>query len=126
MMVSGNISHTSGKPTNSDLNSDSDGSAEKRTKKENAATGVSAAGVRAISAQLIAFYFRVPVKAFFRTRVEYVAPSSGLAVLGLTCMPSYMVYWHLIRTLEKKKENDTNCFFTRSTSRHLREPLTHT
>lgn len=35
-----------------------------------AATGASAAGTRAVSAQLIAFYFRAPVKAFFRTRVE--------------------------------------------------------
>lgn len=40
--------------------------------KGNAATGASAAGIRAVSSQLIAFYFRAPVKAFFRTRVEYV------------------------------------------------------
>ncbi|KAL8948467.1 MAG: hypothetical protein Q9222_005355 [Ikaeria aurantiellina] len=41
--------------------------------KANAATGASAAGVRAVSSQLIAFYFRAPVKAFFRTRVDYLA-----------------------------------------------------
>ncbi|KAI9836235.1 MAG: hypothetical protein M1819_001572 [Sarea resinae] len=41
--------------------------------KTNAATGASAAGVRAFSAQLVAFYFRAPVKAFFRTRVDYMA-----------------------------------------------------
>lgn len=48
-------------------------SPEKGSQKKNAATGASAAGVRAISAQLIAFYFRAPVKAFFRTRVDYMA-----------------------------------------------------
>lgn len=36
-------------------------------------TGASAAGVRALTARLAAFYFRVPVKAFFRTRVDYLA-----------------------------------------------------
>jgi hypothetical protein len=41
-----------------------------RKPKSNAATGASAASIRAISAQFITFYFRAPVKAFFRTRVE--------------------------------------------------------
>lgn len=44
----------------------------KRKHRDDAATGVSAAGVRALSAQMVAFYFRAPIKAFFRTRVEYV------------------------------------------------------
>ena len=49
----------------------SDTDAEARRKpRNNAATGASAAGVRAVSAQAVAFYFRAPVKAFFRTRVE--------------------------------------------------------
>jgi hypothetical protein len=39
---------------------------------KNAATGASAAGVRAFTAQAVAFYFRAPVKAFFRTRVDYL------------------------------------------------------
>lgn len=43
----------------------------KRNPRNNAATGASAAGVRALSAQFVSFYFRAPVKAFFRTRVEY-------------------------------------------------------
>ncbi|KAL8936721.1 MAG: hypothetical protein Q9216_004789 [Gyalolechia sp. 2 TL-2023] len=43
------------------------------SRSSNAATGASAAGVRAISSQLIALYFRAPVKAFFRTRVDYLA-----------------------------------------------------
>lgn len=41
--------------------------------RSNAATAASAAGVRALSAQAVAFYFRAPVKAFFRTRVDYLA-----------------------------------------------------
>lgn len=41
--------------------------------RSNAATAASAAGVRAFTAQAIAFYFRAPVKAFFRTRVDYLA-----------------------------------------------------
>ncbi|KAF2969576.1 hypothetical protein GQX73_g4010 [Xylaria multiplex] len=49
-----------------------DGALEKPSRK-NAATAASAAGVRALSAQAIAFYFRAPVKAFFRTRVDYLA-----------------------------------------------------
>ena len=38
--------------------------------RSNAATGASAAGGRAVAAQMVAFYFRAPAKAFFRTRVE--------------------------------------------------------
>jgi hypothetical protein len=38
---------------------------------QNAAkAGASAAGIRAVSMQVMAFYFRAPIKAFFRTRVE--------------------------------------------------------
>ena len=50
-------------------------SPERPQKSSNAATGASAAGIRAISAQFIAFYFRAPMKAFFRTRFDY----TGLA-----------------------------------------------
>ena len=46
------------------------GAPQRRDPKSNAATGVSAAGVRALATQVVAFYFRAPVKAFFRTRVE--------------------------------------------------------
>ncbi|XHG08084.1 hypothetical protein AWENTII_011206 [Aspergillus wentii] len=42
--------------------------------RNNAATGASAAGVRALSAQFVSFYFRAPAKAFFRTRVDYMVP----------------------------------------------------
>ncbi|PHH63157.1 hypothetical protein CDD81_6208 [Ophiocordyceps australis] len=44
-----------------------------REARNNAATAASAASVRALSAQLVAFYFRAPAKAFFRTRVDYLA-----------------------------------------------------
>ncbi|ROW17604.1 hypothetical protein VPNG_00833 [Cytospora leucostoma] len=44
----------------------------------NAATAATAAGVRAFTAQAIAFYFRAPVKAFFRTRVDYLAYARNL------------------------------------------------
>lgn len=46
---------------------------EKRQNKDNATTGATAAGMRALTARMAAFYFRVPVKAFFRTRVDYLA-----------------------------------------------------
>ncbi|CAI4213369.1 unnamed protein product [Parascedosporium putredinis] len=39
----------------------------------NATTAASAASVRAITSQAIAFYFRAPAKSFFRTRVDYLA-----------------------------------------------------
>ena len=39
----------------------------------NAATAAYAASVRGVTAQAVAFYFRAPVKAFFRTRVDYLA-----------------------------------------------------
>ncbi|SLM34297.1 mitochondrial carrier [Lasallia pustulata] len=47
--------------------------AERKDARGNAATGASAAGVRAVSARLLTFYFRAPAKAFFRTRVDYLA-----------------------------------------------------
>jgi hypothetical protein len=43
-----------------------------RAPRSNAATAASAASVRALSAQVVAFYFRAPAKAFFRTRVDYL------------------------------------------------------
>ncbi|KNG80725.1 putative mitochondrial carrier protein [Aspergillus nomiae NRRL 13137] len=63
------------------FSSDTESSSNKKPR-NNAATGASAAGVRALSAQLVAFYFRAPIKAFFRTRVEYEA----LALLLSFCL----------------------------------------
>lgn len=40
--------------------------------KGNTSTGVQAAGIRAITARAVAFYFRAPVKAFFRGRIDYL------------------------------------------------------
>lgn len=45
-------------------------SAGKDRQKNSAVTGTYAASIRAVSAQFMTFYFRAPVKAFFRTRVE--------------------------------------------------------
>lgn len=47
--------------------------------RSNAATGASAAGVRTFTAQAVAFYFRAPVKAFFRTRVDYLAFAKAIS-----------------------------------------------
>ncbi|PKS10923.1 hypothetical protein jhhlp_002681 [Lomentospora prolificans] len=44
----------------------------------NATTAASAASVRAITSQAIAFYFRAPAKSFFRTRVDYLAYARGI------------------------------------------------
>lgn len=49
-----------------------------RQPRNNAATAATAAGARAFTAQAIAFYFRAPVKAFFRTRVDYLAYARNL------------------------------------------------
>lgn len=56
--------------------------------RSNAATGASAAGVRAFTAQAVAFYFRAPVKAFFRTRVDYLVSSIRLLQSTLADMIS--------------------------------------
>ncbi|KAH8691098.1 putative mitochondrial carrier protein [Talaromyces proteolyticus] len=45
-----------------------DNDKSRQNHRNNAATAASAAGTRAFSAQLVAFYFRAPVKSFFRTR----------------------------------------------------------
>lgn len=50
----------------------------KKAPRDNATTGAQAAGVRAFTAQAVAFYFRAPAKAFFRTRVDYLAYARNL------------------------------------------------
>ncbi|PWY68044.1 mitochondrial carrier [Aspergillus heteromorphus CBS 117.55] len=76
---------------------------QRRKPRQNAATGASAAGVRALSAQVVAFYFRAPIKSFFRTRVDYMAfaravnPHSGKTGWSLhTTTPGLLV--HAVRT----------------------------
>lgn len=56
------------------------GTSSRSNPRNNAATGASAAGARALGAQFVSFYFRAPIKAFFRTRVEYVQ------VLHMACV----------------------------------------
>jgi hypothetical protein len=43
---------------------------DSKPSKQTASTGASAASIRAVTARMVAFYFRAPIKAFFRTRVE--------------------------------------------------------
>jgi hypothetical protein len=57
---------------------------EGRKPKTNAATGASAASVRAVTTQFVTFYFRAPAKAFFRTRVEFVMHKSGKMAMDLS------------------------------------------
>jgi hypothetical protein len=45
----------------------------KKLPQGNAATGITAAGMRALTARAVAFYFRAPMKAFFRGRIDYMA-----------------------------------------------------
>jgi hypothetical protein len=56
--------------------------------RSNAATGASAAGARAFAARAVAFYFRAPVKAFFRTRVDYLAYAKSNSDGGQLPRPS--------------------------------------
>ncbi|KAB8213597.1 hypothetical protein BDV33DRAFT_229347 [Aspergillus novoparasiticus] len=80
------------------ITSDTEGSPNKKPR-NNAATGASAAGVRALSAQLVAFYFRAPIKAFFRTRAfaRAVNPYSSESRWSLhTTTPGLLV--HAVRT----------------------------
>ncbi len=55
-----------------------DDDSTRRKPGNNAATGVTAAGSRALLARAVAFYFRAPVKAFFRTRVDYLAYAKSI------------------------------------------------
>lgn len=82
--------------------STSEDSSTRRNPRSNAATGASAAGVRALSAQLVAFYFRIPVKAFFRTRVERLLelfPHVYLKVVAGPYTPLLRVYSFMLFAL---------------------------
>ncbi|KAK5117466.1 hypothetical protein LTR85_008851 [Meristemomyces frigidus] len=48
-----------------------DGKPQKK-RQENASTGVGAAAMRVLTARALAFWFRAPMKAFFRSRVDYM------------------------------------------------------
>ncbi|KAK4183750.1 mitochondrial carrier domain-containing protein [Podospora australis] len=78
-----------------------------RTPSSNTATGASAAGVRALTSQAVAFYFRAPVKAFFRTRVDYLAYARALqeqqhalflkSAAGAGGAQNPNVWWHWLK-----------------------------
>ncbi|CAN8097595.1 unnamed protein product [Discula destructiva] len=83
-----------------------------RDKRKNIGTAATAASVRAFTAQAIAFYFRAPVKAFFRTRVDYLAYarnlqqqslnySSNLGATGaqLSGPPVKQTWWQWLRAI---------------------------
>lgn len=55
------------------VTSTSTGGKDDERPNKHAATGAQAAGMRAVSTQFMAFYFRAPIRAFFRTRVDYMA-----------------------------------------------------
>lgn len=58
-----------------------------RKHEQNASTGTYAAMMRALSARLFAFYFRAPVKAFFRARVDYMVRSCSITYIsGRLCL----------------------------------------
>ncbi|KAF8544516.1 mitochondrial carrier domain-containing protein [Trichophaea hybrida] len=59
-------------PTTSSSLADPTDNDTRKTKSQHVLQGSSAAGARALGTQLVAFYFRAPVKAFFRMRVDYM------------------------------------------------------
>lgn len=67
------------------------------------ATGVQAAGMRAVAARMVAFYFRAPVKAFFRGRIDYMGyarainPHLGAAEKWSWRMTTPAVLAHAVR-----------------------------
>ena len=68
------------------------------------ATGVQAAGMRAVAARMVAFYFRAPVKAFFRGRIDYMGyarainPHFGETAKWSWRMTTPAVLVHAVRT----------------------------
>jgi hypothetical protein len=68
------------------------------------ATGAQAAGMRVIAARVVAFYFRAPVKAFFRGRIDYMGYARSInphfqdTAKWTWRMTTPAVLWHAIRT----------------------------
>ncbi|KAF2785442.1 mitochondrial carrier [Melanomma pulvis-pyrius CBS 109.77] len=82
----------------------SDGTDAATPPSKGAATGIQAAGIRAITARAVAFYFRAPVKAFFRGRIDYLGyarainPSVQAAVGWSWRMTTPALLVHAVRT----------------------------
>ncbi|KAG8624782.1 hypothetical protein KVT40_007849 [Elsinoe batatas] len=70
----------------------------KGDQKNNAATGASAAGVRALTARMAAFYFRAPVRSFFKTRVDYLAYPKAITLLANPVPPTTSPRWSPTQT----------------------------
>lgn len=68
------------------------------------ATGAQAAGMRVVAARIVAFYFRAPVKAFFRGRIDYMGYARAInphfqeTAKWSWRMTTPAVLWHAIRT----------------------------
>jgi hypothetical protein len=111
-------------PGNIESHLSESGSSSRRKPRDDAATGASAAGVRAVSAQMVAFYFRAPIKAFFRTRVEYVAlnlPPRTMPPLLIHCI---VVTWYILQLIRNPYTSRRLIIpaFCRISNRHSQEP----
>lgn len=68
------------------------------------ATGAQAAGMRAVAARMVAFYFRAPVKAFFRGRIDYMGYARAInphihdTAKWSWRMTTPAVLWHAVKT----------------------------
>jgi hypothetical protein len=72
-MTPGSSARAGVSPNSDSPSSGSDGTTDgAQTPNKAPATGVQAAGMRAVAARMVAFYFRAPVKAFFRGRIDYM------------------------------------------------------
>lgn len=74
-----NDSHSDGHSDGHSASSDNNNTTPTNSPTNKApATGVQAAGMRAVAARMVAFYFRAPVKAFFRGRIDYMGYARAL------------------------------------------------
>ncbi|KAK3346426.1 mitochondrial carrier domain-containing protein [Lasiosphaeria hispida] len=73
----------------------------------NAATGASAASMRALTQQAVAFYFRAPVKAFFRTRVDYLAYARALQEQQYAAAAALLERTSVLRTVQPSSASRT-------------------
>jgi hypothetical protein len=96
---------TAGSSARAGVTPRSDGSdSSSQPPKGTASTGVQAAGMRAIMARMVAFYFRAPVKAFFRGRIDYMGYARAInphmqAQAGWSWrMTTPMLLAHAVRT----------------------------
>lgn len=61
-----------------------------KKRQDNASTGVGAATMRVLTARALAFWFRAPMKAFFRSRVDYMVGLRDRLPLLRTLLMAYI------------------------------------